>query len=86
LKNDIYHRLIYPDWRNDLIVAPKPQNLLLSERDNWFWNQGPEASASVKNATAGLQELIRRFGSYWLNDVNNLSQGLKGCINHYALE
>lgn len=83
LKNNIYHSLIYPGWRSDLVVAPKPQNLLLSERDNWFWSQNTEA---VKNASNGVKEMIRRVGAYWVNDVNDYTRGIKGCINCYALE
>jgi len=86
LKNDIYHSLIYPGWQADLIVAPKPQNLLLSERDNWFWSQNPETSQAVKNAAAGIKEMIRRVGDQWLNDVNDYTRGIKGCINFYSLE
>jgi hypothetical protein len=86
LRNDIFHTMIYPGWDPGTLVAPKPQNLLLSERDNWFWNQNPETSESVRNAQGGLQELIRRVGSYWLNDTTDLTRGIKGCINAYALE
>jgi hypothetical protein len=86
LKNNIYHSLIYPGWRSDLIVAPKPQNLLLSERDNWFWSQNPEVTEAVKNASNGIKELIRRVGAYWVNDVNDYTRGIKGCINCYPLE
>jgi len=68
------------------LVAPKPQNLLLSERDNWFWNQNASTTESVRNAQGGLQELLRRVGSYWLNDTTDLTRGIKGCINAYALE
>lgn len=86
LRNDIYHSLIYPNWRADLIVAPKPQNLLLSERDNWFWRQNPETNDAVRNASNGIKEMIRRVGEYWLNDVNDPTRGIKGCRVCYPLE
>jgi hypothetical protein len=86
LRNDIYHNLIYPGWRPDVIVAPKPQNLLLSERDNWFWKQNPETNAAVRNAANGVQEMIRRIGDLWLNDPNDVTRGIKGCRTCYALE
>lgn len=86
LRNDIYHSLIYPGWRSDLIVAPKPQNLLLSERDNWFWRQGTENNKAVKFAAMGIQEMVKRLDAYWLNDVKDPTRGIKGCINSYALE
>ena len=84
LRNDIYHTVIYPGWDPTTIVAPKPQNLLLSERDNWFWNQ--TTSEAVRNAQGGVKELISRVGDYWLNSTTDLTRGIKGCINTYQLE
>lgn len=86
LRDDVYHSLIYPDWNPNLIVAPKPQNLLLSERDNWFWKQNPKTNPAVKFAANGVQEMIKRLDAYWFNDVNDPTRGIKGCINSYALE
>lgn len=86
LRNDIYHSLIYPGWRSDLIVAPKPRNLLLSERDNWFWKQNQETTESVRNAANGIKEMLRRVGDYWLNDPQDPSRGIKGCCVCYPLE
>lgn len=86
LRNDVYHSLIYPGWNTQTIVAPKPKNLLLSERDNWFWNQGSERHAGVKNAQGGINTMISKIGSYWLNNPSNFAQGIKGCINTYSLE
>jgi len=86
LRNDIYHSAIYPKWNPNLIVAPKPHNLLLSERDHWFWSQNVASNEGVKNAQNGIKEMVRRIGSYWLNDINDLSRGIKGCYTHYPLE
>lgn len=86
LRNDIFHTMIYPGWNPNTLVAPKPQNLLLSERDSWFWNQNPETNEAVRNAAGGLKELVTRVGDYWLNDVNDVTRGIKGCINTYQLE
>lgn len=86
LRNDIYHTMIYPGWDPTTLVAPKPKNLLLSERDNWFWNQNPDTTESVRNAQGGLKELVKRVGDYWLNDTADLTRGIKGCINSYPLE
>jgi len=86
LRNDIYHTMIYPGWDPGTLVAPKPQNLLLSERDNWFWNQNSATTESVRNAQGGLKELVKRVGDYWLNNTADLSRGIKGCINTYSLE
>jgi len=86
LRNDIYHTLIYPGWDPSTIVAPKPHNLLLSERDDWFWKQNIQTTEAVRNATGGINEMISRVGNYWLNDSKDLTRGIKGCINTYALE
>ena len=86
MRNDIYHTMIYPGWDPTTLVAPKPQNLLLSERDNWFWNQNPDSSESLRNALGGLRELTSKVGDYWLNNPQDLTRGIKGCINLYSLE
>jgi hypothetical protein len=86
LRNDIYHTLIYPGWDPNTLVAPKPKNLVLSERDNWFWNQGADVSESVRNGLGGIKELLSRVGNNWLNNTIDLTKGIKGCINTYSLE
>ncbi len=86
LSNDMYHKLIYPGWDTTTLVAPKPKNLILSERDNWFWNQGAEKNIAVRNGAAGIKELLSRVGNYWLNNTVDLTKGIKGCINTYPLE
>jgi hypothetical protein len=86
MRNDIYHTLIYPGWDPTTLVAPKPKNLILSERDNWFWNQGADTNMSVRNGAAGIKELLSRVGNYWLNNTVDLTRGIKGCINTYPLE
>ena len=67
-----------------LICKMDTHNLLLSERDNWFWNQ--TTSEAVRNAQGGIKELISRVGEYWLNSTADLTRGIKGCINTYRLE
>jgi len=86
LRNDIYHTLIYPGWDTTTIVAPKPKNLLLSERDNWFWNQNRETTDSVRYAHNGIKEFLSRVRKNWINDTKDLTKGIKGCVNTYALE
>lgn len=86
MTNEMYHRLIYPGWDTTTLVAPKPKNLMLSERDNWFWNQGAESNLGVRNGLAGIKELISRVGDYWLNNTTDFTKGIKGCINTYPLE
>jgi hypothetical protein len=86
IRNDIYHTMIYPGWDPTTLVSPKPQNLLLSERDQWFWNQSHETNKAVSLGRGGLTELTSRVGDYWLNNPSDLSRGIKGCINTYSLE
>lgn len=86
LRDDIYHTLIYPGWNPNTLVAPKPKNLIFSERDNWFWKQNPDTNKAVQNGKSGIKELLSRVGSYWLNDTKDTTRGIKGCINIYNLE
>jgi hypothetical protein len=85
LRNDVYHCLIYPGWNPNTLVAPKSTNLIIANRDNWFWNQH-ETSKSVQIGVSGINELISRIGPYWLNNPKDATQGIKGCINTYNLE
>lgn len=85
MTNHLFHQLIYPGWDSNTLVAPKPQNLIFSERDNWFWNQGAN-NAAVRNGLEGIKTLFNRLGENWVNNKNDLSKGIKGCINTYALE
>jgi hypothetical protein len=86
MSNDMFHKLIYPGWDTTTLVAPKPKNLILSERDNWFWNQAPDANIGVRNGLAGIKELLTRVGDYWFNNPKDITKGIKGCINTYPLE
>lgn len=94
IRNDIYHTLIYPGWDPATLVAMKPQNLLIAERDDWFWGQTDmnwnrplySNNSIVQNAWGGVATAFRRFGDDWLHDPLDWSKGLKGCINTYALE
>jgi hypothetical protein len=86
LRNDIYHQLIYPGWDPTTLVAPKPQNLMLSERDNWFWAQNPETNIAVRNAQEGIKEIVKRIGDSWLNDTTDITRGIKGCFRFYPIE
>ena len=86
LRNDIYHTMIYPGWDPKTLVSPKPINKLIGERDTWFWNQSHETRSSSWYASHGIFELIKQVGPYWMNDPNDITKGLKGCINIYPLE
>ena len=86
LRNDIYHTLIYPGWNPNTLTAPKPLNLILSERDNWFWNQNIETNESVRNAQGGIKEIIYKIGAYWMNNPKDITKGIKGCVNTYSIE
>jgi len=94
LRNDIYHTLIYPEWDPTTLVAMKPQNLLIAERDDWFWGQRdlnwdrPSNSTNpvVQTAWGGVANMYQKIGDYWFNDPTDWSKGIKCCINTYPLE
>jgi hypothetical protein len=86
MRNHIYHTTIYPGWDPHTLVSPKPLNKLIGERDTWFWNQSHESKSSAWYASHGIFELTKQVGPYWLNDPNDITQGIKGCINIYELE
>jgi hypothetical protein len=75
--------LIYPGWDVTTLIQPKPVNLLLSERDDWFWKQN---ASSTGYAKMGIKELISRLGHYWLNNPQDVTKGIKGCPKFYSLE
>lgn len=86
LNNDFYHTLVYPGWEPSTLVADKPKNILISERDDWFWQQSAVLDASTRIAQDGLRQLKTRLGDYWMNDPLDLTRGIKGCRNIYSLE
>ena len=94
LRNDIYHTLIYPGWDPATLVAMKPQNLLIAERDDWFWGQrdlnwdrpSTSTNSTVQNAWGGVASAYKKLGAKWLTDPNDWSKGVKCCINVYPLE
>jgi hypothetical protein len=86
LKKDVFHTLLYPGWDPTTLVQPKPKNMLISERDDWFIHSSKETHKSVFNVQGGIVELVREFGSTWLNDPLDPSKGINGCRNSYPLE
>jgi hypothetical protein len=86
LTNDFYHTLVYPGWDVNTLIAKKPKDILVGDRDDWFWNQGAEHNTGTRNAWYGLDELYRRLGPEWMNDPKNVRKGILGCINTYSLE
>jgi hypothetical protein len=86
LSNAAYHCAIYPGWDPGTIVAPKPFNFLLSDRDYWFWNKNSDTDLNKKAALAGIKKVLSSINGYWLNDPSNIYKGIKGCVNYYPLE
>lgn len=86
LNKDIYHTLIYPGWDVNTLVGPKPANLLVANRDNWFIYSGKDTHQSVYNYQSALKAVIDKFGPAWFNDANQPSKGILGCRNIYPLE
>ena len=86
MKNACYHTLVYPGWDPTTLVAEKPKNILISERDDWFWKSSPDLIPSLRYARGGLRDLVNRLGPYWMNNPKKLSKGVKGCVNTYPLE
>jgi hypothetical protein len=86
MDNSRYHTLIYPGWDPTTLVAEKPKNILISERDDWFWNSSENLLPSLKYARGGIRTLVSKLGPEWLNDPNDLARGIKGMVNVYPLE
>jgi hypothetical protein len=87
LRNDIYHTTIYPGWNPNTLVAPKPINLMLSERDDWFWKQTTSDDKNLQYARNGVKEVYSRYSELgWLNNKKDWTRGVLGAINTYCLE
>lgn len=84
LSIDAFNQIVYPGWDINTIVQAKPRDILLGNRDYWFWNQTTNPTANF--AKSAINEWLKRLGNYWLNDPRDLTRGVKACINLYPLE
>jgi hypothetical protein len=86
LNKDVYHTVIYPGWDINTLVGPKPTNMIVTNRDDWFTWSTKETHKSVFNYQGAVNEVIRNFSSGWLNNPNDPSRGILNCRNIYPLE
>ncbi len=62
------HRLIYPNWKPESIVTPKPQSLTYSARDTWMFSGiAPDIGQKYFNmGLLHLRQLVRKASpDYW---------------------
>ena len=55
--------LIYPWFDDKLYYESKPQDIITSKRDTWFWN---DAKLSIRFSNS-INNIIHRLGNKWLN-------------------
>lgn len=79
-----FNQIIYPGWDINTLVQPKPRDVLVGHRDDWFWKQNN--NPTVNFAKSAINQWLSRLGPHWANDPNDLRRGVKGCINLYCLE
>jgi hypothetical protein len=58
LRYDIYHKILYPDWR-PAIITPKPRNLVLRPEDSWWIHKLQPELRSV--FSHGLLKNIKKY-------------------------
>jgi hypothetical protein len=86
LSNHGVHTLIYPDWNIDTFSSGKPSNIVISQRDTWFFNIEDQALEKY-HWRVGLEHLKTVVPEYWSNKPDVISGGLKGCWSKdYLLE
>jgi hypothetical protein len=80
LSNHGVHQLIYPQWDIDTFTVGKPNSIVFTPRDTWFYNIEKENDIK-KNWKTGLDKLWATVPDYWKNDVNDISHGLKASLS-----
>jgi hypothetical protein len=86
LNNHGVHSLIYPNWDIDTFSNGKPNSIIFSDRDIWFYNIENENHIK-KNWAVGLDKLWKVLPDYWKNTPDDLNNGLKACWSkEYYLE
>ena len=78
LSNHGVHRLIYPDWDINTFSNGKPNSIIFSDRDFWFYNIENQNHIK-KNWAVGLDKLWKMLPDYWKNTPNDINNGLKAC-------
>jgi hypothetical protein len=86
LNNHGIHSLIYPNWDINTFSNGKPNSIIFSDRDIWFYNIENENHIK-KNWAVGLDKLWKILPDYWKNTPDDLNNGLKACWSkEYYLE
>lgn len=80
LSNHGVHQLIYPQWDINTFTVGKPNSIVFTPRDTWFYNIEKENDIK-KNWKTGLDKLWSTVPDYWKNDVNDISHGLKASLS-----
>jgi hypothetical protein len=86
LDNHGVHSLIYPNWNINTFSLGKPASLILTPRDNWFFNVSNQHEFK-QHYHIGLTKLWQTIPEYWKNDPTDISKGFKACWSkEYFLE
>lgn len=94
LTNPGLHRLIYPNWNPNLLVAGKPASLIFNQRDAWFYNPSNNdiGAAHFGRAVVWLRNHVRDInpGAWWEFKFSQetgrpYTAGLAAMKNHYVL-
>jgi hypothetical protein len=77
--------LVYPQWKNNSVVAGKPPSIVIASRDCWFYKISNHQAKS--NLKIGLDKLQQCVPDHWKNNTNDFSAGIKACWSKpYFLE
>jgi len=71
-------QLLYPNWNPLTFCDGKTRSVVWSDRDRWFIEGNLIESKKYKNLT---QAMFENIDPYWLNDVNDISAGLKAHVS-----
>jgi hypothetical protein len=72
------HALIYPNWNQKIFQLAKPQSVLFTPRDKWFFDMETQ-NPLRKNWEVGLEKLWLLLPDYWKNDPTSISKGIRAC-------
>jgi hypothetical protein len=79
---ELINTIIYPGWNPMTFSSGKRYGTVYTARDHHFLAQS-HLTSSINNCMTHLSQL----DEYWINDPDNINQGLKGCLSPpYFLE
>ena len=86
LSNHGLHRLIYPTWNIDTFSNGKVASLILTPRDEWFFNI-EDTNKLKRNLLFGFEKFWQIIPDYWMNDPTQKHKSIKACWSKdYYLE